>query len=86
MASQHVRLVMLTETTRAHGAAMRRIAERDNLLLKWNLSPQHRDADACSTNASRDSGLGRGIYEWRDFPAIPQHVRCRCYASTAVRV
>ena len=86
MASAHSRTVMLTETTRAHGAAMRRIAERDGLLLKWNLSPQHREADACSTNARRDNGYGPGVYTSRDFPAIPQHVRCRCYASTAVRV
>lgn len=86
MASAHSRTVMLTETTRAHGAAMRRIAERDGLLLKWNLSPKHREADVCSTNARRDNGYGPGVYRAGDFPAIPQHVRCRCYASTAVRV
>ena len=82
MASQHPRLIMLTETTRAHGKVMVGLAERDNLLLKWNLSPKHRDADACSTNARRDNGLGTGVYEARSFPAIPQHPRCRCWAST----
>lgn len=82
MASQHPRLIMLTETTRAHGKVMVRLAERDNLLLKWNLSPKHREADACSSNARRDNGLGPGVYEARSFPAIPQHPRCRCFAST----
>lgn len=82
LASAHSRLIMLTETTRAHGKVMVRLAERDNLLLKWNLSPQHRDADACSTNARRDNGQGPGVYEARSFPAIPQHPRCRCFAST----
>ena len=83
MASAHSRTVMLTETTRAHGKAVLRIAERDGLLLKWNLSPKHREADACSTNAKRDNGYGPGVFPAQDFPAIPQHVRCRCYASTA---
>lgn len=82
MASQHPRLILLTETTRAHGKVMVRLAERDNLLLKWNLSPKHRDADECSSNARRDNGQGPGVYEARSFPAIPQHPRCRCFAST----
>lgn len=86
MASAHSRTVLLTETTRAHGLTMRSIARRDGLLLKWNLSPKHKEADACSINARRDNGFGPGIFPEPDFPAIPLHVRCRCYASTAVRV
>jgi hypothetical protein len=82
-ASQHARLVLLTETTAAHGRTVKRIAERDDLGLKWNLSRRHPGHAPCVENAERDSGFGPGIYESRDFPSIPQHPRCRCYASTA---
>lgn len=82
-ASQHPRLVMLTETTAAHSRTMLRIAERDGLLIRYTLSPKHRDADACSDNAKRDSGWGNGIYRADDAPRVPVHPRCRCYYSPA---
>lgn len=85
LASQHPRLIMLTETTRAHGAAMRRIAERDGLLIRYTLSYQHRDTDVCSDLAKRDNGWGAGIYRADDAPRVPQHPRCRCYFSPAGR-
>lgn len=82
MASAHARLTMLTETTRSHAEATRKRAERDGLYLKWNLSPQHTGTDACSDHADRDDGLGKGVYTARNFPRLPEHPNCRCYAST----
>ena len=83
MGSQHPRLIMLTETTAAHSRTMLRIAERDGLLIRYTLSPKHKDADACSDNARRDNGWGAGIYRANDAPRVPVHVRCRCYYSPA---
>ncbi len=85
MASQHPRLTMLTETTRAHSLTMIRLAQRDGLLIRYTLSPKHKDADACSDNARRDSGWGSGIYRADDAPRVPVHPRCRCYFSPAGR-
>ncbi len=76
MASAHSRTVLLTETTRAHSLTMLRLAERDGLLIRYTLSPKHRDADACSDNARRDNGWGPGIYRADDAPRVPVHPRC----------
>ena len=83
MASAHSRTVMLTETTRAHSLTMLRLAARDDLLIRYTLSPKHREADTCSDNARRDSGWGAGIYRADDAPRVPVHVKCRCYYSPA---
>lgn len=85
MASQHVRLVMLYQTGWAHGRVIRRIAERDRLDVRWNLSYQHQETDGCDEHHRRDVGLGPGIYPFDDAPPVPQHPRCRCYYSTSER-
>lgn len=76
MASQHVRLVMLYQTTWAHGRVIRSIAARDRLDVRWNLSYQHQETDICDQHARRDVGLGPGIYPFDDAPPVPQHPRC----------
>lgn len=85
MASQHVRLVMLYQTTWAHGRVIRSIAARDRLDVRWNLSYQHQETDVCDGHARRDVGLGPGIYPFDDAPPVPQHPRCRCFLSTQKR-
>jgi len=82
MASAHVRLVMLTETTRSHSEAMIRTALRDGSLLKWNLSGAHSRSDVCDSKARADSGYGRGVYLASQVPAIPSHPNCRCWLSS----
>ena len=81
MASAHPRLAMLTETTAAHARQTRLIAERDGMGLKWNLSPQHAGSDECDANATRDVGFGAGVYPIAEFPPLPTHPRCRCWAE-----
>lgn len=85
MASQHVRLVMLYETTWAHGRVISRIAERDKLDVQWNLSYQHREIDGCDQRHRHDVGLGPGIYPFDEAPPVPSHYGCRCYYSTSQR-
>lgn len=82
MASQHPRLVLLYQTTSAHGTTVQRIAARDRLNVRWNVSYQHQETDVCDGHAKRDVGLGPGVYPWDDAPTVPQHVNCRCYYST----
>lgn len=76
MASQHARLVMLTETTRSHSEAMIRTALRDGSYLKWNLSSAHAHSDVCDSKARADLGYGRGVYPANQVPPIPTHPRC----------
>lgn len=83
MASAHARLVMLTETTAAHARGVGRQSRRDGMLMKWNLSAGHAESDACDDHAQRSSrGFGRGLYLPSEFPRMPEHPRCRCYASS----
>jgi hypothetical protein len=83
MASERARMVMLTETTAAHGRAMQRVAQRDGRLLRYTLSLNHRDRDECDAMARQDTGFGSGVYRADDFPGVPRHPRCRCYAEDA---
>lgn len=86
MASQHPRLVMLSETTAAHGRTMRRLARRDGQLLRYTLSLKHLERDACDANARQDVGFGPGLYLPDDAPSVPAHPRCRCYFENAGKV
>ncbi|MDQ3124156.1 MAG: hypothetical protein M3Q74_00925, partial [Pseudomonadota bacterium] len=80
-AFQHARLVMLTETTRAHGHATVRLAGERGRFVKWNLSSSHPRPDDCDSKARADSGFGPGVYRPSDFPAMPTHPRCRCFST-----
>ncbi len=86
MASERVRLVMLTETTAAHGRTMRRIARRDDELIRYTLSILHIERDSCDERARRDVGFGPGLYLPNDAPSVPEHPRCRCYFERGGKV
>lgn len=83
-ASQHVRGVMLWETTAAHARGMLNRADRENHYLKWNVSSAHMGHDVCDNHANRDVGFGAGVYPPEMFPSMPTHFRCRCFASTVI--
>lgn len=85
MASQHARLVMLYQTTSAHGQTILRIAQRDNLYVRYYVSRRHRESDSCDQHARRDVGHGAGVYQWGSAPRVPQHLNCRCYWNTTER-
>jgi hypothetical protein len=81
MASQHARLVMLSETTAAHGRTMMRIAQRDRTLLRYHVSHKHLEIDECDLLERQDVGFGPGLYPPDQFPTVPRHPRCRCWAE-----
>jgi hypothetical protein len=73
MGSQHARLVMLTETTRAHAKATLEVATRDLKLVQFRLSAGHSHADQCD-------GYSRGgPYTPGSAPMPPTHPRCKCW-------
>jgi hypothetical protein len=78
MASQYPRLLLVTESTAAHGAESRRLARQERSLVRWVLAGQHVKQDVCDEHAERDIGYGRGVYLVDDLPAFPSHPRCRC--------
>lgn len=79
------RRILMNETSRAHGEAIRERARKSGRLVKWTLAPGHRGRDACDANASRDVGFGPGVYRADDVPAHPQHVNCLCTLVLARR-
>jgi hypothetical protein len=85
-ASAHVRGLMLFETTSGHARGMKRVAQREDRLLRWTLSLNHRERDACDANARQDVGYGAGLYPPDQLPALPAHFRCRCYAEPAGKI
>lgn len=72
-----------TEITRAHGAATIWAAQRTPFAVgvKWSLSGRHPKSDECDINASRDNGLGRGVYLPKEAPRYPAHPMCLCTLS-----
>jgi len=85
MASQQARLVMLWHTGRAHTETMRRLAIREDQLLRYHVSHKHLESDECDIWERRDVGFGSGLYPPDDFPRVPRHGRCRCWAERADR-
>lgn len=73
MGSQHARLVMLTETTRAHAKATLGRASRDEQWVDYRVSAGHAKSDECDDLAQR------GPYRIHNAPSPPRHPRCRCY-------
>lgn len=69
-----------TEITRAHGAGTVAAVAKSPFLrgLKWLLSGRHPKADECDANASRDVGLGPGVYPPDAVPRYPQHPQDLC--------
>lgn len=52
---------------------------------KWNLSANHPKQDNCDNHASNSSpGMGRGEYMFDEFPVMPDHPMCRCFATTVL--
>lgn len=83
MASAHVRMTMLTETSAMNERTMRSLARRDGRLLRYTLSLKHLERDECDALARQDTGFGAGVYRADEFPGVPRHPRCRCYAEDA---
>lgn len=47
--------------------------------LRWNLSLSHKEPDRCDLYATRDGGLGPGIYLPGEFPV--SHPNCLCFGT-----
>lgn len=77
-ASSHDRRLAQHLANVAHGDAVTERARRDERAVRWLLSVSHVEADECDDKATRDSGLGRGVYLPRDVPGHPSHYGCLC--------
>lgn len=84
MGSYPARRLARTEITRAHGAATIWAAERTPFAVgvKWSLSGRHPKSDPCDQKASRNEGLGPGVYPPKNVPRYPEHPQCLCNLST----
>ena len=79
MAASPARGIMLTETSTAHGEMAISVAQRTpGALVRWRLSPFHRDIDVCSGHARRNNGFGAGLFWPTTVPRYPAHPRCLC--------
>jgi hypothetical protein len=83
MGSYPARRLARTEISRAHAAATQFAAFRTPFAkgMKYNTSASHPKADECDDHASRDVGLGPGVYPVADFPRMPAHPQCLCFAT-----
>lgn len=52
--------------------------------LRWNLSGRHVKGDECDGFATRDVGLGSGVYPFDRLPRLPAHSMCLCYWTQEV--
>jgi hypothetical protein len=75
-----------TEVSRAHGAGTVAAAEKSPFVrgVRWLLSGRHPRSDECDANASRDVGLGPGVYPPDAVPRYPQHPQDLCTLAPAV--
>jgi len=75
-----------TEITRAHGLGTIEAATSTPFAkgVKWTLSARHPKPDECDANASRDVGLGPGVYPAGDVPRYPSHPQDLCTLSVAL--
>lgn len=48
--------------------------------VRWNLSRSHPREDVCDVYASRDDGLGSGVWDKHGVPSKP-HPQCLCYLT-----
>lgn len=85
LASAPSRATMLWQTTAAHGRQSVLIARREGRLLRYRVSHQHLEIDECSLLERRDVGFGIGLYPPDEFPSVPRHRFCRCWAEPAER-
>lgn len=51
--------------------------------LRWNLSLSHPAPDVCDLYATRDTGLGPGVYLPDDFPV--SHPNCLCFQTAVLK-
>ena len=85
MAASPARGIMLTETSTAHGEwAIVKAQQTPGALVRWRLSPFHRDVDICDNHARRDNGWGPGIYVASTVPRYPTHPRCACILDVVI--
>lgn len=81
-ASASARSTMQYETSAAFGEVAVAQAQRTpGALIRWRLSPFHRDSDQCDEKATRDTGNGPGVYHASHVPVYPSHRNCRCILS-----
>lgn len=73
-----------TEITRAHGLGTVFASDRNPFSqgVKWLLSARHAEPDECDRAASRDVGLGPGLYPKGDAPPYPLHPHELCVLSS----
>lgn len=78
MVSAGPRRLMIQATQEAHmDAAVSVARENDGIGIRWDLAPGHPLRDTCDSYASRDDGLGPGVYLPEDVPIRP-HTGCVC--------
>jgi hypothetical protein len=84
MGSFSARRLARTEITRAHGLGTVFASDRNPFSdgIKWNLSPGHSESDECDRAASRDVGMGPGVYPKGDAPTYPLHPHELCTLSS----
>jgi hypothetical protein len=84
MGSYAARRLARTEVSHAFNEGVRQAAEANPFVdgVKWNLSGSHKDADECDALAQGSSrGLAPGVYRPSEFPRMPNHPHCLCYAT-----
>lgn len=83
MGSFPARRLARTEITRVHGAATIWTAQHTPFAtgVKWRLSGRHPLADECNEIATKNSGLGPGVYPADDVPRYPAHPQDLCTLS-----
>jgi hypothetical protein len=71
-----------TEINNAHHTTTIRMAQDKPWVrgFKWNLSESHPRPDECNEYATRDVGLGAGVFPKGDTPSKP-HPQCLCYLT-----
>ena len=81
MGSFPARRLARTEVSRAHAEATEAAGALNPFArgLRWNLSGRHVKGDECDGFATRDVGLGSGVYPFDRLPRLPAHSACLCY-------
>lgn len=73
-----------TETSRAFNEGVLQAADANPFIdgAQWNTSGSHEDQDQCDEHARNHSlGMPPGVYLISEFPRIPAHSYCRCFAT-----
>ncbi|GKV54248.1 hypothetical protein NCCP2222_01950 [Sporosarcina sp. NCCP-2222] len=75
-----------TEMAAAFGEAAMQAAEINpsNEGIRWSTSNGGNTCDKCKEIASKDNGLGPGVYRLHEMPEYPAHPNCLCTLSEVV--